>query len=358
MKRVILCLGSNLGNRQFNLLQSLNLISNKIGNIVKQSGVYESKSWGYKSEQKFLNQIIVVETKLNPNTILKKNLEIEKIIGRIRKDKSKTYEDRLIDIDILFIDDKIINSNKLTIPHLRLQERNFVLQPLSEICENYSHPVYKKSIKYLLQNSKDRTIVNRIKHYKYICIEGNIGAGKSTLAKALTKTLNATYIPEQFEHSIILPLFYNEPKKYAYALELEFLYNRFKQLQTIDLTNKIIISDYCFKKCLWFAKNNLTTKEYSQFKLLFNKLEKLLPKPDIIIHLKPTVKALKTNINKRGRVFERAISTNYLNNINKIYSDNLNSEKLKIEVLPINLMKFNENETKKTVSFILKKTHS
>lgn len=84
MKRAILCLGTNLGNKQNNLSQALNLISNKIGKIVKQSGIYESKSWGYNSAQKFLNQIVVVETKLNPITILNKNLEIEKLIGKQR----------------------------------------------------------------------------------------------------------------------------------------------------------------------------------------------------------------------------------------------------------------------------------
>lgn len=355
MKRAILCLGTNLGNKQNNLSQALNLISNKIGKIVKQSGIYESKSWGYNSTQKFLNQIVVVETKLNPITILNKNLEIEKLIGRIRKNKSEIYEDRLIDIDILFIDDLIIKSKDLTVPHPKLQDRNFVLKPLTEICSNYVHPVLKNKISYLANNCKDKTVVNKIIQYKYICIEGNIGAGKSTLAKALSNKLKASFVPEQFEQSLILPLFYKNPKKYAYLLELEFLFSRFKQLQSFDLNNKLIVSDYCFKKCLWFAKNNLTKKEYSQFKLLFNKLENLLPKPDLIIYLNTTIEDLTSNINKRGREFENNITKNYLKNINNIYKDNLNSKMLNIEVLPIKLNKFNAKETVKTVSFILKK---
>lgn len=355
MKRAILCLGTNLGNKQNNLSQALNLISNKIGKIVKQSGIYESKSWGYNSAQKFLNQIVVVETKLNPITILNKNLEIEKLIGRIRKNKSKIYEDRLIDIDILFIDDIIIESIDLTVPHPKLQERNFVLKPLTEICANFVHPILKKNINYLLKNCKDKTEVNKIIQYKYICIEGNIGAGKSTLAKALTKKLKASFVPEQFEQSLILPLFYKEPKKYAYILELEFLFSRFKQLQSLNFNNTVIISDYCFKKCLWFAKNNLTKKEFSQFKLLFNELENLLPKPDLIIYLNPTIENLITNIKKRGREFESAITRKYLKNINNIYKANLNTKSIDIEVLPINLKKFDLNETEKTVSFILKK---
>lgn len=355
MYRAFLCLGTNLGNRQFNLIECANLIEEKAGNIVQKSSIYESPSWGYQSNNRFLNQVLEITTKLNPQKLLKVVLQLEGRMGRKRKESNSIYTDRLIDIDILFIDNKKIKTSELTVPHPLLHQRNFVLQPLKEIASEFVHPVLKKAIKQLALQSKDKTKLKIIKPLKYICIEGNIGAGKSTLALALTEKLNAMYLPEQFEENDLLALFYSNPKKYSFLLEMGFLIGRYKQLLALKNQSKLIVSDFCFYKCLWFAKVNLTPKEFKIFKTYYSKLINLLPKPDCIVYIQTSLSNLTNNIHKRARDYESGISKAYLNSIEQTYSSNLNKALPGIKIIKLNLKHYNHSELEKSVETIIKK---
>ncbi len=159
MSKVFLLLGGNIGNRKENLEKSACLIKKKIGNIIKSSSVYETEPWGFNDNLLFLNQVVYVETELNPYLLISKILEIENSLGRKRS--KKQWTSRTIDIDMLFYDDIIINEKELKIPHPLIDKRRFVLVPLAEISENFVHPVKNKTIKELLHICPDKLKVER-----------------------------------------------------------------------------------------------------------------------------------------------------------------------------------------------------
>ena len=130
--KVFLGLGSNLGDRQAHLTQAISLIAEKIGPVIRQSSFIETEPWGFESENKFLNGVILVETTLTPRQLLKTTQKIERALGR-KKHTSHHYTDRPIDIDILLYDDLTIDEPDLKIPHPLMSQRDFVMQPLDEI---------------------------------------------------------------------------------------------------------------------------------------------------------------------------------------------------------------------------------
>jgi 2-amino-4-hydroxy-6-hydroxymethyldihydropteridine diphosphokinase len=136
------------------------MIEQKIGTIEKESSVYETAPWGFESKQNFLNQVVVIRTSQLPKEVLKLCLEIEDELGRQRK--SNHYESRTMDIDILFYDDDIIKENNLLIPHPKLHERRFTLEPLVEIAPDYIHPEIKKSLHAILLECKDNGVVLKL----------------------------------------------------------------------------------------------------------------------------------------------------------------------------------------------------
>jgi deoxyguanosine kinase len=149
----------------------------------------------------------------------------------------------------------------------------------------------------------------------FISIEGNIGSGKTTLAKALAKQLKATYLPEQFEDNELLPLFYNDRKTFAFPTEYSFLIDRHKQLQTYFRTKKkqqVTVSDFHFDKCICFAKANLSSKDYQYFKKHFKALQASITQPNLVVYINTEVPLLVKNIKKRGRAIEKTIATDYL----------------------------------------------
>jgi len=148
MNNVTLLIGGNLGNRLENIRQAIDYIEERIGKIKQRSSVYESEPWGFEAEHCFLNAVVVVETALLPEAVLREAQDIENIMGRIRNGSG--YTSRTMDIDILFFNDDVINTPTLTVPHPRLHERRFVLLPLAEVMPDKVHPVLGKSVKELL----------------------------------------------------------------------------------------------------------------------------------------------------------------------------------------------------------------
>ena len=155
MSKIYLSIGSNKGNRYSQIKEALNLIREDIGGITLISKIYETKSWGFESE-KFLNLCIAIKSELSPDKLLFSINSIEEKIGRKRD--SKKVNAREIDIDIIFYSNKIVNQEELIIPHPRLELRNFVLVPLSEIASDFVHPILLKSVKELLECSNDDNI--------------------------------------------------------------------------------------------------------------------------------------------------------------------------------------------------------
>ena len=161
MNQVYLLSGSNLGDRLFNMEKAAENIQIYIGKITARSSVYETEPWGFTDQPSFYNQALLVETVLSPSNILTKIHNIETLIGRNRPQENK-WQQRIIDIDILFFNEEVINEPGLIIPHPHIQERNFTLIPLEEIAGSYTHPILKKTISILLKGSKDKLIVKNV----------------------------------------------------------------------------------------------------------------------------------------------------------------------------------------------------
>lgn len=198
--------------------------------------------------------------------------------------------------------------------------------------------------------------------YNYIAIEGNIGAGKTTLSSKMAENFNAKLILEQFEDNPFLPKFYDNPARYGFQVELTFLAERFQQL-TQQLTNRDLfksftISDYFIYKSLIFAGQNLVEPELSLYTRLFNIITSLLPVPDLIVYLYVDIDNLRRNIMKRGRSYEQKIEPGYLEKINKGYFDYFRQQQDKrILIVDVNNLDFlhNKNDYNKLVDLILAK---
>ena len=166
--------------------------------------------------------------------------------------------------------------------------------------------------------------------YNFIAIEGNIGAGKTTFCEMLAQDYNCRLILEQFTDNPFLPLFYDSPERYAFPVELFFMTERHKQLQSAfaeaDLFTPLSISDYFFLKTQLFAKNNLNNEEFRLFYRLFEVLNSTFPKPDLLIYLHRSVEDLMSNIKKRGRTYETDISAEYLLDIQNVYFEYFRTE--------------------------------
>ena len=291
---------------------------------------------GFEGED-FFNCVVLLKSTLSPAKILKKILKIEKQLGRIRN-KVKGYTSRTIDIDILLVDDLEIETEKLVIPHPQLPYRKFVLQPLAELNNHIIHPKLQKNVIWLLAKTSDKSDITKVSKwlknprkdyslssFKYIAIEGNIGAGKTSLAQQIAYDFNAKLILERFKENPFLPKFYEEPQRYAFPLEMSFLADRYQQLvediTQFDLFKDCVVADYDVYKSMIFAKITLTEEEFALYKKLFQLMHKELPKPDLYVYLYQTTDRLLENIKKRGRKFEQSIEAAYLKKINEGYLD-------------------------------------
>ena len=184
--------------------------------------------------------------------------------------------------------------------------------------------------------------------HQFITIEGNIGAGKTTLSNILAQKLNAKLILEEFADNPFLPKFYENPQQFAFPLELFFMAERYKQLKdllhTQDLFNSITISDYLFTKCLLFAKVNLPTDEFRLYQSLFDIIHQQLVQPEILIYLHSPVDRLQQNIKRRNRSYEQQIGDDYLFSIQETYTQYIKQHNIKTLFIDASNADFLSNE--------------
>ena len=359
--RLYLSLGSNQDNRFETLQKASQLVFKEIGTVNAISNIYETPALGFVGAD-FLNLCMEVLTFYEANEVLLRLLQIEKNLGRER-DNKKGYSSRSIDIDILFYDELVIASRNLSLPHPRLQDRLFVLKPLSELNSDLIHPVLQKSIKELeivCDDSSSLKIYPQkltlpsynidLSSFNYIAIEGNIGAGKTTLASMMSVDFNARLILERFADNPFLPKFYEDPKRFAFTLEMSFLADRYQRisddLSQLDLFCDFIVSDYDIYKSLIFSKITLEPDEFKLYRTLFKLMYKDIAVPDLYIYLYQSSEQLKSNIKKRGRDYEQQIELEYLEKINSGYLEFLKSQKeMRVKIIDITSRDFVSNRS-------------
>ena len=338
--QVIVSLGSNQGNRFETIQACIDLIHSEVATIVKVSKIYETPAWGFESEP-FYNAAILIHTTKSAQKILNQVLRVEKKLGRIRT-KDSGYQARIIDVDIIAFDEEIISTENLQVPHPLMQNRKFVLQPMMDLGLNWEHPILKKSVSQLLLQTEDISEIKavhsvispieklQLQQFNYIAIEGNIGAGKTTLSTKLSEDCNAKLVLERFADNPFLPKFYKDQSRYAFPLEMSFLADRYQQLSDdlaqFDLFKDFVVADYHIFKSLIFAKVTLQEDEFRLYKTMFDIIHKEMPKPDLYVYLYQNTERLLENIKKRGRSYEQEIPAEYLEKINQGYLDYIKTQ--------------------------------
>jgi deoxyguanosine kinase len=357
--QVILSLGSNQENRLENIQKAIEAIHLNVGTIVKVSNLYETPAWGFDGDA-FYNCALVLHTHTDAETVLEKVLTIEEKLGRVRTE-SKGYQSRILDIDVIAFNEEIIASKNLTVPHPNMQERLFVMIPMRDLNLDWRHPILQKYLPELLKASEDKSQIKKLQsldfplkkialdQFNYIAIEGNIGAGKTTLTTKIAEDFNAKTVLERFADNPFLPKFYEDQNRFAFPLEMSFLADRYQQisddLAQFDLFKDFIIADYHIFKSLIFAKVTLTDDEYRLYRKLFEIIYKEMPKPDLYIYLYQNTERLLENIKNRGRSYEQEIPAEYLDKINKGYLDYIKSQtELNVLIIDVSDKDFVRNQ--------------
>jgi deoxyadenosine/deoxycytidine kinase len=248
-------------------------------------------------------------------------------------------------------------------------ERLFVMLPLVEIAPNTLHPIEKKQLNICLQDCSDTSEIAKINEklirpiqisekYNYIAIEGNIGAGKTSLAKMMSDEFNAKLVLERFADNPFLPKFYEDKERYAFPLEMSFLADRYQQLSDdlaqFDLFKNFIVSDYYIFKSLIFAQVTLSKEEYLLYRKMFNLIYKEITKPDLYVYLYQNTDRLLENIKNRGRAYEQNIESEYLEKIHDGYTGFIKTqENLNLLIIDVSEIDFVNN--KKDYNFIINK---
>lgn len=357
LQTVYIALGSNQGARFDFLQKAVEKIQQKTGDVIKVSRVYETPAWGFEGKA-FLNACIAVSSRFEPAEIMLQLLDIEKKLGRERK-AVEAYSDRPIDLDIILIEEEVIETQLLTVPHPSMENRNFVLAPLADIASEVKHPLKNVKIKSLFEaagNEGLQLFPEELKlpekfsfsGFNYIAVEGNIGAGKTSFSTMVSQDFNAKLILERFKDNPFLPKFYEDQNRYAFPLEMSFLADRYHQLSDdlaqYDLFKDFVISDYDVFKSLIFAKITLHEEEYSLYQKLFHLMYKELVKPDLYVYLYQNTERLLENIKKRGRDYEQNIEADYLANINRSYLTFIKSQpRLNVKIIDISELDFVNN---------------
>ncbi|RZS92305.1 2-amino-4-hydroxy-6-hydroxymethyldihydropteridine diphosphokinase [Aquimarina brevivitae] len=358
---VYISLGSNVGDKINFLQQAVDAIFEKIGDIVRISSVYQTPSWGFESED-FYNACIEIATFYSAQEVLDLLLTVEKQLGRTRA-QGKGYQARTIDLDILLSSEGVIATDTLRVPHPAMQDRMFVLRPLLDIAPDVIHDTLQLKISDLINRTKDEVtpeivrtdLVNPeakypISAFQYLTLEGNIGAGKTSLAHMIANEFNGKLVLEQFADNPFLPKFYEDMDRYAFPLEMSFLADRYQRLQDdigqFDLFTDFVVSDYDVFKSLIFAKITLQQEEFKLYKKVFDLMYSKLPKPGLYVYLYQSTERLLQNIKKRGRDYEQKISEDYLEKINKGYLQFIKSQtEFKTKIIDVSDLDFIKNRS-------------
>ena len=373
-----LLLGGNLGDCVQTFKAAREKIALRSGRISRASRLYTSPSWGFEAKELFYNQVLELQTTLDPYALLQQLLQIETELGRVRSQTatapektaaaSKQYASRTIDIDILFYEDFVIRSRNLSLPHPLMQQRAFVLVPLAELVPAFLHPVFGVSVAELLAKCSDdsskihacpmpeqeiysdvaekpfpdgreagSTLAECVptgscgtsaafwpENMRFLAIEGNIGAGKTSLSRRIATQFGAKWVVESFEENVFLPKFYADKERFAFPLELAFLAERYRQAKedfVQELFSPFLVSDFSISKSLIFAQNTLQEDEYRLFKRLYDIILTTIPKPDLYVYIHSDVDRLMRNIRQRGRSYEANMDPAYLKTIENGYRE-------------------------------------
>jgi deoxyguanosine kinase len=311
-------IGSNLGNRKEYIDQALKLLAAaeqiELGRV---SDYLETAALGKISQPNFLNAVAEVETSLEPEDLHQRLVEVENSLGRERKEK---WSARTIDLDLLLFGDQVISTEKLTIPHPQMHLRSFVLKGLCQLNSELVHPLLKVTAGQLASRLNGYDFVLDSGVPQLISIAGNIGVGKTTLAKKLAEYLFCEILFEPYDTNPFLPDVYAGKKELSLDSQLYFLTKRVEQLGLNNLSpGRVYVSDYIFDKEQIYAMTLLSQKQLSLYQDIYKPLSKNVYPPLLVISMQDSTQKCLDRIHNRNRPYEQQIQVNFLEKLDEGY---------------------------------------
>ena len=315
---VYIGVGSNLGNRKEYIDKALTLLADteqvKLGRV---SDFLETAAFGKISQPDYLNTVVEVITSLEPDTLHKRLINIENSLGRERKEK---WSSRTIDLDLLLFGDQIINTDELTVPHSQMHLRSFVLKGLCQLNPEIIHPVIKVTAGELALRLNEHDFALDSGVPQLISIAGNIGVGKTTLAKKLAEYLFCEILFEPYDDNPFLPEVYAGKKELSLDCQLFFLTKRAEQLGCNILSpGRIYVSDYIFDKEQIYARALLEPKQLLLYEDIYKPFSRNVCSPVLVIYLHDSAGKCLDRIHSRNRPYEQQIQINFLEKLDESY---------------------------------------
>ena len=319
MTTAYIALGSNLGDRENYIKQALTLLGQtECINLRRASSIIETDALSDKKQPSYLNAVAEIETTLSPQNLLSETKAIEKSLGRERT--SQKSQSRTIDIDIILFGQEIIKTADLTIPHSQMHLRTFVLTGMCELNGALIHPALKDSMNELAERLSGKDFALNSNLPQLISIAGIIGAGKTTLAEALSERLDCKLIKEEYDTNPFLADVYAGKNELALDSEIFFLMSRAGQLNTKTLKPSMVaLSDYVVEKELIYAKSWLDSQQMTLYKKVNRTANANLVQPVLVIYLRTPPAECMNRIHSRKRPYEQKIELDFLQTLDREY---------------------------------------
>ncbi len=308
-----IALGSNLGDRHANLRNALDFLTADRITLRRCTEPVETEPLANPDQPKFLNAVAEIQTQFNPHDLLARMLQVETELGRERTQK---WASRTIDVDLLFYDDRTINTENLTVPHKQMHLRSFVLKGLCKLNPNLVHPALNVTVTDLAARLNGRDFILNPNAPQLVSIAGLIGVGKTTLATRLSKQLNAELLLEPYDTNPFLPQVYAGRKDLALHSQLYFLLNRAEQLNPADFSaSRLVFTDYIFEKDRIYARQLLSPDQLSIYENLYPACAQSVTKPVLVIYLTDMCENCLDRIHRRNRPYEQGIDVRFLSQL-------------------------------------------
>jgi deoxyguanosine kinase len=318
-KTAYIGLGSNLGDRESYIDQALRIIAVAAQvELFRVSDIIETVALVSTEQPKFLNAVAELKTTLSAADLHKKLSDIENDLGRKRRGQ---WWPRTIDLDLLLFGEEILESPDLTVPHPQMHLRSFVLKGLCQLNGELLHPVMKVSLNELNARLNGCDFALDPDKPQLVSIAGNIGVGKTTLAKKLAGRLGCEVLLEPYDENPFMPDVYAGKKELALDSQLYFLTGRARQLNPEKLeTGKICISDYVFDKELIYARRLLNRQQLELYEEIYPPFAAQVTAPAVVIYMHDPVQNCLHRIHTRNRPYEQQIELQFLQSLDSDYN--------------------------------------
>lgn len=311
-------LGGNVGDREDSIKSALKMLAETEHlEVVRVSNIIETTALGQMNQPKYLNAVAEIKTTLNAEDLHKKLADIETSLGRVREAK---WSPRIIDLDLLVFGADIINRPGLTVPHLQMHLRSFVLKGLCQLNPELLHPVLKEPVGELAVRLAGSDFAPNPDLPQLVSVAGIIGVGKTTLTEKLSDSLGCKALFEAYDTNPFMPDVYAGRKELALDSQLYFLTSRIEQLNYDSLAQgQTAISDYIFDKELIYARRLLNAQQLALYEKIYPPFSAKIAAPVLVIYLQDSVQKCLERIHRRNRSYEQEIELQFLEALNCDY---------------------------------------